>query len=155
MSKNKDGGIDGFFLSLCITGVFVILKLAGAIDWSWWWVLSPPLIVIALVVSCLLVVIGLPVMATLIGLLFDKIVTWIAYIRYRKRHKEELEYIDPPKITYFSLISETAADGYVKRWKKGDLVEHREQPLEDNIRRAFLDGAKWANKIPKAMSIWM
>lgn len=24
-----------------VTTVFVVLKLTGLIDWSWWWVLSP------------------------------------------------------------------------------------------------------------------
>lgn len=32
------GGIG--FLGL-LTIVFIILKLIGKIDWSWWWVLSP------------------------------------------------------------------------------------------------------------------
>ena len=26
-----------------LTAVFVVLKLTGVIDWSWWWVLSPTL----------------------------------------------------------------------------------------------------------------
>lgn len=30
--------------------VFVILKLVGTIDWSWWWVLSPILIPIGLLI---------------------------------------------------------------------------------------------------------
>lgn len=29
-----------------LTIVFIILKLVGAIDWSWWWVLSPIWIVL-------------------------------------------------------------------------------------------------------------
>jgi len=37
-------GLSGAFLLL-----FVGLKLGGAIDWSWWWVLSPLWIPIALV----------------------------------------------------------------------------------------------------------
>jgi hypothetical protein len=28
----------------CLLVVFVVLKLNGEIDWSWWWVLSPFLI---------------------------------------------------------------------------------------------------------------
>ena len=35
--------------------VFVILKLVGAIDWSWWWVLSPILIPIGLLIVVLIV----------------------------------------------------------------------------------------------------
>ena len=42
MSKEQNvsysGGIG--FTGL-LTIVFVILKLLGKIDWSWWWVLSP------------------------------------------------------------------------------------------------------------------
>ena len=36
--KNISGGI-GFFGLLTI--VFIVLKLTGFIDWSWWWVLAP------------------------------------------------------------------------------------------------------------------
>jgi len=31
-----------------IQGIFIILKLTGVIDWSWWWVLSPIWIVVLL-----------------------------------------------------------------------------------------------------------
>jgi len=33
-----------------LTIVFIILKLTNVIDWSWWWVLSPEIIVICFVV---------------------------------------------------------------------------------------------------------
>ena len=36
--KSKSGGIT--FAGL-LTVAFVVLKLCGIIDWSWWWVLSP------------------------------------------------------------------------------------------------------------------
>ena len=36
--KTTSGGI-GFGSALLLT--FIILKLVGVIDWSWWWVLSP------------------------------------------------------------------------------------------------------------------
>ncbi len=41
ISVNKSYGSRGisFFSLLAIT--FVVLKLLGYIDWSWWWVLSP------------------------------------------------------------------------------------------------------------------
>lgn len=40
MSKNKssEGGI-GFLGALAL--VFIVMKLLGKIDWSWWWVLCP------------------------------------------------------------------------------------------------------------------
>jgi hypothetical protein len=34
-----------------IQTIFIVLKLVGAISWSWWWVLSPlwiPLVVLAI-----------------------------------------------------------------------------------------------------------
>lgn len=44
-----------------LTLIFVVLKLVGTIDWSWWWVLSPTLIPIALmlVIALVLVLVGL------------------------------------------------------------------------------------------------
>jgi len=50
----------GFFGLLTI--VFIVLKLLGHIDWSWWWVLSPlwlpfvALLVIAAVCAALVLV---------------------------------------------------------------------------------------------------
>ncbi len=35
-------------LPVLLTIIFVILKLTGAIAWSWWWVFSPLIIVFAL-----------------------------------------------------------------------------------------------------------
>lgn len=37
-SSSSSGGIG--FAGL-LTIVFIVLKLLGKIDWSWWWVLSP------------------------------------------------------------------------------------------------------------------
>lgn len=42
------------FLEL-LTLAFIILKLTGKIDWSWWWVLSPILIPIGILVAALVV----------------------------------------------------------------------------------------------------
>lgn len=39
MAESQDGGAVGFVGLLQI--VFIVLKLIGKIDWSWWWVLSP------------------------------------------------------------------------------------------------------------------
>lgn len=38
--------------------VFLVLKLTGTIDWSWWWVTSPIWIPLALVIM-ILVIVGL------------------------------------------------------------------------------------------------
>ena len=47
-SKSSSGGIG-------VTGLlgvaFVVLKLTGHIDWSWWWVLAPFWVPVALVVA--------------------------------------------------------------------------------------------------------
>jgi hypothetical protein len=37
--KQKSSGGVSFFMLLFL--VFLILKLAGVIDWSWWWVAAP------------------------------------------------------------------------------------------------------------------
>jgi ABC-type multidrug transport system fused ATPase/permease subunit len=49
-SSSSSGGI-GFAGALTIT--FIVLKLCNVIDWSWWWVLSPSLISIGLVLLIL------------------------------------------------------------------------------------------------------
>lgn len=35
--------------------VFIVLKLVGVISWSWWWVLAPFWIPLAIVVVCLII----------------------------------------------------------------------------------------------------
>lgn len=60
INNNSSGGIG--FTGL-LTIVFIVLKLLGKIDWSWWWVLSPIWISILLVVAA--VVIGATILAWL------------------------------------------------------------------------------------------
>ncbi len=60
INNNSSGGIG--FVGL-LTIVFIVLKLLGKIDWSWWWVLSPIWISILLVVAA--VVIGATILAWL------------------------------------------------------------------------------------------
>ena len=51
MSNNSSGATSGGIGSTGIlTIVFIVLKLIGVIDWSWWWVLSPAWISIALAI---------------------------------------------------------------------------------------------------------
>lgn len=38
-SSSNSGCFGGLGTGLLI--VFIVLKLVGVIDWSWWWVLSP------------------------------------------------------------------------------------------------------------------
>lgn len=54
MDNNKTSGGIGFcgFLTL----LFIALKLCGVIAWSWWWVLAPLWIPVALaVIICVIV----------------------------------------------------------------------------------------------------
>lgn len=60
INNNSSSGIG--FAGL-LTIVFIVLKLLGKIDWSWWWVLSPIWISILLVVVA--VVIGATILAWL------------------------------------------------------------------------------------------
>lgn len=46
-SSNSNSGWVIFVVSLTIA--FIVLKLTGYIDWSWWWVWSPMLFPLALV----------------------------------------------------------------------------------------------------------
>lgn len=41
MSDKRSGGSGGIGFVGMLTILFVGLKLAGVISWSWWWVLSP------------------------------------------------------------------------------------------------------------------
>lgn len=59
MSTNQTTSVivGGGFLNL-LTLTFIVLKLTHYIDWSWWWVLAPLWIPIALVIV-LLVLLGI------------------------------------------------------------------------------------------------
>ncbi len=51
--NTSDGGIG--FCGL-LTIAFIVLKLTGFIDWSWWWVLAPIWVSIALIVIMALII---------------------------------------------------------------------------------------------------
>lgn len=36
--------------------VFIVLKLIGVISWSWWWVLAPFWISLAIVILCVIII---------------------------------------------------------------------------------------------------
>ena len=55
-SSNSGGGIG--FTGL-LTVLFIGLKLTGYINWSWWWVLSPIWIGVAIVALLLLVAVAI------------------------------------------------------------------------------------------------
>jgi membrane protein YdbS with pleckstrin-like domain len=52
-SKSKSSGIG---LTGVLFVVFLVLKLTGNIDWSWWWVTSPLWIPIAIALSTVLII---------------------------------------------------------------------------------------------------
>lgn len=51
-NTTQSGGIG--FCGL-LTIAFIVLKLTGYIDWSWWWVVSPIWIPIALIIAVYLI----------------------------------------------------------------------------------------------------
>jgi membrane protein YdbS with pleckstrin-like domain len=54
MSSSNSSSSSGIGFTGLLTIVFITLKLLGYITWSWWWVLSPIWISIALVLVILL-----------------------------------------------------------------------------------------------------
>jgi len=63
-STVSSGGI-GF--SGLLTIVFIVLKLTHYIDWSWWWVLAPSWIPLAIVVAILLVTLIIALVVELVS----------------------------------------------------------------------------------------
>lgn len=57
MNKNNTS-TSGLGLASVLTVIFVVLKLIGTINWSWWWVLSPIIIDVGL---SIIVLIGLAI----------------------------------------------------------------------------------------------
>jgi hypothetical protein len=57
MKENKTNVSGGIGFSGLLTIVFITLKLLGVIKWSWWWVLSPIWISVALFVLILSIVV--------------------------------------------------------------------------------------------------
>ncbi len=53
--QNNNNSSGGLGLGGVLTVVFVVLKLCGLIDWSWWWVLSPVWISFAIIIVIVLV----------------------------------------------------------------------------------------------------
>jgi len=52
----KSNSSSGLGVTSVLTIIFVVLKLVHVIDWSWWWVLSPLWIGLALLILLLLIV---------------------------------------------------------------------------------------------------
>lgn len=56
-SKSSSGAGGGLGFTSVLQIVFIVLKLCHVIDWSWWWVLSPTWISIALVLLIFFVIV--------------------------------------------------------------------------------------------------
>lgn len=56
MSNASSASSSGIGFTGLLTLLFIALKLLGKIDWSWWWVLSPTLILLAIAFLILIVV---------------------------------------------------------------------------------------------------
>ena len=54
MSETKNVSVNFPFLGI-LTLIFITLKLTHYIDWSWWWVLAPLWIPIAIVLGILII----------------------------------------------------------------------------------------------------
>lgn len=52
----KDSFSKGLGLCDVLAVVFIVLKLIGVIDWSWWWVLAPVWIPVIIVVIAYIVI---------------------------------------------------------------------------------------------------
>lgn len=55
MSESTSSSSHGIGFTGLLTIVFIVLKLIGKIDWSWWWVLSPIWISTSIALAILLV----------------------------------------------------------------------------------------------------
>ena len=56
MKLTLNSGIPEYFAS-ALTIVFIVLKLTNHINWSWWWVLSPLWIDLAIIALLIIVMI--------------------------------------------------------------------------------------------------
>lgn len=72
-SKSNSG--TGLSITSVLFIVFLVLKLTGNIDWSWWWVTSPLWIPIALVVSIVFLAVLIVIIALIFGASIDDIKT--------------------------------------------------------------------------------
>lgn len=69
-SDNRSGGRSGMgclgFFAVLLSVAFIVLKLVGVIDWSWWWVLAPIWSYVALGFVIFLVALAIAIIVDLI-----------------------------------------------------------------------------------------
>lgn len=71
--NNNSTASGGLGLGGVLTVIFIVLKLCGLINWSWWWVLSP-----------IWISIGLAVVIIFVAFIVSTIICWIEARRWRK-----------------------------------------------------------------------
>lgn len=54
-TETKTSVVSGISFTQLLTIVFIVLKLLGKITWSWWWVLSPLWIPIAIAIAVMVI----------------------------------------------------------------------------------------------------
>lgn len=67
MSDNNTVVVGGFPFVSILALIFITLKLVGTITWSWWWVLSPIWIPIAIVGTIFLIAVVFALLAAIKG----------------------------------------------------------------------------------------
>lgn len=71
MSNKKSN--SGLSLTAVLFIVFLVLKLTGNIDWSWWWVTSPLWMPFVILLGLFFIVVLLIVIALIFGMSVDDI----------------------------------------------------------------------------------
>ncbi len=64
---SKSSSSSGIGLTGVLFVVFLVLKLTGNIDWSWWWVTSPLWIPVALALSFFVIIFFLIILLLIFG----------------------------------------------------------------------------------------
>lgn len=70
---SKNNSSTGLSITSVLFIVFLVLKLTGNIDWSWWWVTSPLWIPIALVLGIVFLAVMIVIVALIFGASIDDI----------------------------------------------------------------------------------
>lgn len=65
MSDKSSSSSSGIGFTGLLTIVFIVLKLIGKISWSWWWVLVPTWVPLAILLAILGVVLVIGIIAAL------------------------------------------------------------------------------------------
>jgi Na+/H+-dicarboxylate symporter len=73
MSTTKSNSGTGLSLSAVLFIIFLVLKLTGNIDWSWWWVTSPLWITFAIGLALVGFVFLLIIVALIFGVSVEDI----------------------------------------------------------------------------------